>query len=148
MAERLRVQLPLSGPLAVKYKIEGDTQALRLEQINLSAGRVDDIQVNAQGRVLFGKWAQADPVQSIDLHVQAKSHATREPAAAFGLKLPELGALSAKGRLHTVSGTHRIDDFLVETGKGAPLKASLAGTAAQVAFFPQFKVGGISGRNG
>lgn len=143
MGKRLGVELPLSGPLAVKFIIEGNTRALRLEQINLTAGAVDAVKVEAQGRVQFGNWAEADPLRNIDLHVRAKSHDTKTLITVTGLQLPELGALSAQGWLHTVSGQHRIDDFLLETDKDAFLKGFLAGSAEKVVISPHPAVEGM-----
>jgi hypothetical protein len=143
MGERLGVELPLSGPLAVQYRIEGDTRALRLEQIKLSAGIVDEVLVDIKGSVQFGDWSQADPVQALELSVQASSNDTQAPAALLDLKLPELGPLKGQARLHTVSGKHRVDDFQLKTGKGAILKASIIGAAEQVIFFPRPGVNGI-----
>jgi hypothetical protein len=39
MAERVGLDLPLKGPLDLAFRIEGDTQALQLNQVRLSAGR-------------------------------------------------------------------------------------------------------------
>lgn len=143
MGERLGVPLPLSGPLAARYRIEGDTRALQLNRIELSAGASNAVQVNAQGQVRFGDWDLPDPVAGLDLQLAIESRDSKALAAVIGNELPDLGGLSARGRLHTVGGNHRIDDFLLTTGKNAPLQASLAGAVHQFIFMPGLAANGI-----
>ncbi|MEW6520834.1 MAG: AsmA-like C-terminal region-containing protein [Thermodesulfobacteriota bacterium] len=143
MGERLGVSLPFSGPLAVHYRIEGDTQALQLNGIKLSAGDGNAVQVSAWGRVGFGNWDLPDPLADIDLEVEMQSRDSKSLSAVLGKEMPDLGGLSARGRLHTVDGGHRIDDFLVTTEKNAPLQASLAGSAQHFTLMPKPAVAGI-----
>ncbi len=144
LGERMGVNIPLSGPVKADFRIEGEPQALRLEQFSLSAASGEGLQVDAQGHVRFGAWRQPEPLKDIDLKIQARSPDTRALALASGLSLPELGALHAELRLHTVSGGHRIDDFIIGTEKEAPVNASLSGRAERVSFSPDFGVDGIS----
>lgn len=143
MGERLGVPLPLSGPLAVHYRIEGDTQALRLNGIKLSAGDGNAVQLSARGRVSFGNWDLPDPLAGIDLEVEMQSRDSKSLSAVLGKELPDLGGLSARGRLHTVNGGHRIDDFFITTGTTALLQASLSGSAQHITFMPKPAVDGI-----
>lgn len=143
MGERLGMEIPLSGPLDIAYRIEGDTQALRLEKVDLSAGEKNGIQIKTGGRVAFGKWDQPDPIERIDLAVRMKSQDTRALGEALGKQVPELGRVTAQARLHTVSGNHRIDDVQVRIKDTMPLKLSVTGSAAQVIFFPKPAVKGI-----
>ena len=76
MMERLGLELPLSGPLQITYKIEGDTQALQLNEIKLRAGKANGIYVVSTGNLLFGNWALDDPLTNIDLSIQATSSDT------------------------------------------------------------------------
>ncbi len=108
MGERLGIDLPIDssmdGPLDIRYRIEGDTQALQLNKIDLSAGKKNGVQIGATGRVLFGKWDQADPIERIDLAVRLESRNTLTLGKALGKELPELGpvkldsAISKKGK--------------------------------------------------
>jgi len=142
MGERVGVPLPLSGPLEMHYSIEGDTRALQLNGIKLSAGD-DALQVTARGQVRFGNWDLPDPLDSIDLQVAMQSRDSKSLSALIGKELPDLGGLSAQGRLHTVEGSHRIDDFLIKTEKKAPLQASLTGSADHFTFMPHPAADGI-----
>ncbi|RJX28603.1 MAG: AsmA family protein [Desulfurivibrio sp.] len=144
MGERLGVSLPLSGPLAVHYRIEGDTRALQLNGIKLSAGDGTAVQLSARGRVGFGNWDLPDPLAGIDLEVEMQSRDSKSLSAVLGKELPDLGGLSARGRLHTVDGRHRIDDFLATTEKNAPLQASLTGSAQHFTLMPKPAVAGIA----
>ncbi len=144
MMERLGLELPLPGPLQITYKIEGDTQALQLNEIKLRAGKTDEIHVvSTGGRLLFGNWALDDPLTNIDLSIQATSSDTHALGTLWGKPLPELGALSAQGLVHTVSGKHRIDNFQLVSSERSPLQASIKGSADHVAFFGQPGIHGI-----
>jgi uncharacterized protein involved in outer membrane biogenesis len=144
MAERLGVELPLAGPLAASYRIEGDTQALQLEQIKAAAGSEKAFHVSAEGQVHFREWDTPDPLQMINLGLRANAHDTRTLATLLGTELPELGALGANARLQTVSNRHQISDFELRTAKGAPVTVSLSGAADHVVLLPEPAVEGIA----
>jgi hypothetical protein len=137
MGERLGLELPLAGPLDTRYRIEGDTQGLHLEQIKLAAGQKKAIQLSAEGQVHFRDWEQPDPLQMINLRLQVNSADSKALGKALGTELPELGAMSARARLQTVSGRHQIKDFQLETAKGARVTVSLSGVADHVQLLPE-----------
>ena len=143
MGERIGWQVPLSGPLDLKFRIEGDTRALQLNRIVLSGGSSDALKLGATGQLAFGAWDRSDPLRSIDLKWQVDSADSKSLGAVLGRELPELGALSARGRLHTVAGNHRLDDLRVHNAKAAPLQISLEGQAQHVAFWPKPAIDGI-----
>lgn len=144
LGERLDLDVPIAGSVAANYRIEGDTEALRLEQIKLAAGDKNAIQLSAEGQVHFRDWDQADPVQMTNLRLGASSRDTATLAKLLETELPELGALSAKARLQTVSNRHQIKDFELQTAKGAPLTVSLSGAADHVVLLPEPLVEGIA----
>lgn len=119
MSEVLGVNLPMKGPLAVSYKIGGDTEALQLNDIELSAGEKNGVQLDVGGELLFGDWGKTDPLQSIDLAISIDSSDTQSLAVVIGQQLPELGAINAQAHLHTVSGKQRIDDLNIRLGESA-----------------------------
>jgi hypothetical protein len=136
MGERLGLELPLAGPLDTSYRIEGDTQALRLEHIKLAAGGKKAVHLSAEGQVHFRDWDQPDPLQMINLRLQVNSADSKALGKALGTELPELGAMSARARLQTVSGRHQITDFRLQTAKGAGVTVSLSGLADHVELLP------------
>ena len=137
MADRLGLELPLAGPADVRYRIEGDTQALRLEQVKLTVGKKNVLQLSAEGQVHFRNWDAPDPLRMINLGLQMHSRDTRQLAKLLGTELPELGALTAEARLQTVSNRHRVTGFRLRTNKGAPLAVTLSGAAHQVVLLPK-----------
>ena len=142
--ERLHLKVPLAGPLTATYRIEGDTQALRLEQIELAAGEGKTIRMSAEGQVRFRDWDQADPLEMVNLAVQASSADSKGLAKVLGTELPELGALSARAKLQTVSNRHQIKDFQLQTAKGAPVAVALKGKVDDVVLLPKALVEGIA----
>ena len=60
------LDLPLSGPLDLGFRIAGDTPALQLNDIRLVAGTNRALVIKAVGSLDFGDWAQADPLKDID----------------------------------------------------------------------------------
>jgi hypothetical protein len=131
MAERVKTKLPVPGPMDLTFRIEGDSQALKLNQITFTAGRHDGVQVGAQGHLWFGPWDQADPFETIDLKLEAHANTTAL-GQLMEQQLPELGPLSAQAHFHTVSGQHRLDELFIQTSKDAPLSASVSGSVKHV----------------
>jgi hypothetical protein len=142
MAERAGLDLPLSGPLELRYRIEGDTQALELNQIKLSAGDKRKTLLGAEGRIHFGDWDQSDPMQSMDLAVRMSGRDTGFLSAWSEQDFPAL-AYQAQARLHTVDGQHRVDDYKMVTPRGEPLDVRETGSADKVTFLPAFSMEGI-----
>ena len=143
MAARFDLNLPLAGPLEVKYRIEGDSQALQLNAIDFTAGEEQGIQVAAAGSLHFGNWDLDDPLENIDLTIKATTNDTQALEALLGENMPDLGPLAAQALVHTVSGKHRIDNFRVQTGEKTALQASVAGSAENIAFFGQSGIQGV-----
>ena len=142
MAERAGMELPLSGPLDLGYRIEGDTRALELNQIRLSAGDKRKTLIGAEGRIHFGDWDQPDPIASMDLAVSMSGRDTGFLSAWTEQDFPPL-AYQSQGRLHTVDGQHRIDDYKLVTPPGEPLDIWEKGSADSVTFLPAFSMEGI-----
>ena len=144
MGERLGLNLPIDGPAEATYRIAGDTQALRLEEIKLRAGNENAVRLNAEGQVHFRDWDQPDPLWTINVGLRVNSRDTQTLAKLLGPELPELGALTAKARLRTVSDRHQITEFELRTAKEAPVSVLLSGTADRVVLFPNPAVEGMA----
>ena len=140
VTKRLGLEVPAFGPLDLNFRIEGSTPALKLNQIKLTAGREEGVHLGAQGQMSFGDWNQADPLESIDLEMQAQSHTARALSTWIGHKLPELGKLSAEARLHTVSGGNRLEQIHIGTSESAPLQVTVTGSAEKVTLLPELRV--------
>ncbi len=143
MTKTLGLDVPLNGAVNLAYRIEGDSDALALKQINLRIEDEAKLQVSAQGEVLFGDWKRVDPLQTINLKVQANAHNSAAFSQLFGQSLPELGGLIAVARLHTVDGKHRLDRVNIKSHTGAPLQLSLTGSVSNVTLFPQATMRGM-----
>jgi hypothetical protein len=137
LGERLGLTVPLDGPAESTFRIEGDSKALRLERIAMSAGKQGKLGLSASGQIYFGDWDQADPLQMINLYLEADSDNTRSLGRLLDTELPELGGLTAKARLQTVSNRHQITEFRLRTTRGAPADIELTGTADRVVFLPE-----------
>ncbi len=142
MAERAGLELPLNGALDLKYRIEGDTQALQLNQITLSARDTRATLLSATGQIRFREWDREDPLKAVDLVVDYSARDAGILRAWVEQEFPPL-AYSAHARFHTVAGQHRIDDFRFTTAAGEPLVVSDTGSAERVTFLPEFSLEGI-----
>jgi uncharacterized protein involved in outer membrane biogenesis len=140
MVERVGLQLPEFGPLDLNFRIEGSTQALKLNEIKLAAGKEDGVRTGVQGQLWFGDWDQADPFKTIDLKLQAESLTTHALGTFIEQELPELGPLKGEARLHTVSGKHRLDQLHIQTIEGAALAAAVSGAAEHVTMLPELRI--------
>ena len=137
MGERLGMTLKLSGPLRSSFKIKGDTQAMRFESIRLSAGRKNAVQIHAAGHIHCGAWRRKDPIQNMDIKVNATSYDTEAIGTLVGKSLPELGPLRMQARLVNVSGKRRVKDLVIRTTSEAPIDLSMTGAANHFAFSPE-----------
>ena len=143
-ARAVGLAVPLSGPLQLAFRIEGDTPALALNAVKLSAGSKRAVSFTAEGRLQFGSWTRSDPLDSLDLKVAAYSRTTQTLGKLLGTTaLPELGGLAARGRVHTVAGKHRIDDIALHTLKGAAVKVDVTGSAADLVVLPRPALAGL-----
>ncbi len=142
VARRVGVDIPLSGPLNLAGRIQGETQALQVNRIKLSAGNRRKTLIGAEGRVHFGNWSQADPLKSLDLALWVKGRDTDLISAWTGAPFPAV-AYHAKARLHTVSGRHRIDDYELALEQGEPLEITEKGSVDSISFLPKFRIQGI-----
>jgi uncharacterized protein involved in outer membrane biogenesis len=140
LAKRVGLELPTLGPLGLNFRIEGSTLALKLNDIQLSAGQEQGLLMGVQGQMSFGDWDQPDPFKTIDLKLEARSGTTQPLSAWIGHELPELGPISAEAHLHTVSGRHRLDQLQIHTGEAAPLKITVFGSAGQVVLLPELRI--------
>jgi uncharacterized protein involved in outer membrane biogenesis len=141
IAEQIGLDLPISGPLDVKYRIEGDTQALQLNQIALTAGEKKGSLLKAKGKLLFREWEQEDPLDALDLVVDFRSD-TEFLSVYAAQELPPL-TYNAHARFHTMSGQHRVDDIRVTSVKGEPLQITESGSVERITFLPTFGVEGF-----
>ncbi len=142
VARRVGLGLPLSGPLNLACRIQGETQALQVNQIKLSAGDKRKTLIGAEGRIQLGNLSLADPLESLDLALWVKGRNTDLLSAWTGAPFPAV-AYHAKARLHTVSGRHRVDDYELATEKGEPLEITERGSVDSISFLPEFRIEGI-----
>lgn len=143
-ARTLGLDAPLGGPLQLDFRIEGDTPALALTGIRLSAGSQRALSLKAEGQLQFGSWARPDPLDSLDLVIDASSRSTQVVSKMFGIAAgPEFGGLEGHARLHTVSGKHRVDDIALHTVKGAAVQVELTGSAADLVVLPRPALAGL-----
>jgi len=140
LAKRVSLDLPDFGPVDLTFRIEGSTQALKLNKIKLSGGQDGGIRIGAQGEMSFGDWDQADPFETIELKLQARSATTQLLSPWLGKKLPELGPLSGEAYFHTVSGRHRIDQLEIRTGESASLTVAVSGSAEHITLLPELRI--------
>lgn len=144
IAERMGLEVPLGDPLSADFRIEGSTNALRLEKIAVTAGTNKKVQLQANGHLHFGSWDQVDPVTDMNLDLRLSSRGT--PLLAKLLRqpsLPELGPLLAKAQVRSQSGKHRIDNIRINTTSDAPLSVMLKGVAGKLVILPEISIDGI-----
>jgi len=139
----LDLDMPLQGPFDIAFKIQGDTPALQLNAIRLKAGSQQALQITADGKMLFGDWSRDDPLESLDITLDAYSHTTQAIASLFHEEWPTLGALKMHARVHTLAGKHRIDDYSLRTVEGASVQVAMTGNAADLTVFPALFTDGM-----
>lgn len=142
ITDQYDLDFPVPGPLDVTYRIQGDTQALQLNRIVLSAGEKRDSLLKATGHLLFRDWELQDPLDSLDIVLDMVSNT--EILSAYAAQEPPPLNYRAHARVHTVDGVHRIDDFRLDSLPGEPLQVAEKGSADKVTFLPEISIQGIA----
>jgi len=99
LGERLGVDLPPLNPLSTNFFIKGSTKALRIEDIQLSAGSKDTVHVGATGKLSFGDWDRKDPLQELELMLSAIGRDAKTVGALLQQPLPAIKTLTESGLL-------------------------------------------------
>lgn len=146
LGERLGVELPPLNPLSMNFLIKGSTQALRIEDIQLSAGSKDTVHVGATGKLSFGDWDRKDPLEELELMLSASGRDAKAVGVLLQQPLPPIktltetdwlpsGPVTLKGVLTIANhnagfdggitvGTMEIDGKLQGSLKSEPLSVS------------------------
>jgi hypothetical protein len=101
--------LPDTGPVNGEAYLTGSLIDLELKDINITAGELKNVWINAQGRVGSIPLGQGQGVTGIDLSLLIKAGKAPQLFANLGFELPEINDVSAQTRLHG-SGEHLIVD--------------------------------------
>ena len=118
LAKILDRPLPELGPLEGRFVLTGSAEALKLGDLDLRIGSVDQLSIVAAGAVDDIRLRPDPAVRGVEVGLEATAPSTAALANALGRRLPELGALRASGRL--TGGLDRLDLEGVDLRAGPP----------------------------
>ncbi len=122
--------LPDTGPVTGKARLVAMDKRLALEDLNVTAGKVDTVWINAQGRLGSIPLDSKSSVSEIDISLSIESEETPLLFAGFDVSMPELDSVSAQARIHGSGDRLIFDDIAVRTTDPGGVKAWLSGNAA------------------
>lgn len=144
MTQSVDLDIPVKGPMNIRFFISGDTPALLFHNIALEAGQKEALIIKANGLLQFGDWANDDPLDVIEMSLQINSRTTASFAQLIhSPTLPELGPLALNANIKTSNGQHVIKQFHLKTDKHKAITIDISGGASSLSFLPHLTVDGI-----
>lgn len=144
ITESVDLDLPLNGPINIRFFISGDTPALLFHDIALEAGQKEALIIKANGLLQFGDGTNDDPLDVIEMSLQMNSHTTASFAQLIhSPTLPELGPLVLNANIKTTNGRHVINQFHLKTAQHKAITIDISGGASSLSFLPHLTVDGI-----
>jgi hypothetical protein len=118
--------VPALGPVSAKGLVRGTSDVVAIENINIKAGRPDNVLVKWQGRVGKFPLGGDDPVAEVQTFGFLEAARSSDFAALFGIKLPDIGPVHGSWRETDRRGVYAVDDlkFVAGDGKNFQLNAS------------------------
>jgi hypothetical protein len=118
LAKILDRPLPELGPVDGSFALTGSSEAMKLADLDLRVGSADRLTVAATGTVDDIRLQPDLVVRGVALRLEARTPSTATLANTLGVRLPELGALRASGRL--TGGLDRLDLEGIDLSTGPP----------------------------
>ncbi len=124
--------VPALGPVSAKALIRGTTDILSVEDVDITAGTPDNVQIKWQGRI--GKFPLGGdrPIAEVQTFGALQAARSSDFAALFGIKLPDIGPVHATWREIDRRGTYGVEDVKFVAGDGERFKLSATGRVASV----------------
>jgi uncharacterized protein involved in outer membrane biogenesis len=122
--------LPEMGPISAQARLTGSLAQLSLEDIAVQAGGSGPFQVISQGRIGRLPGPSDMTVSEVDLTASLQANSIRLLASAFGIEVPELGAVSVRTRILGSSDRFQLAEIDASTAHGKGLNIGLTGKIA------------------
>jgi hypothetical protein len=122
--------VPAMGPVSVKGFVRGTSDVVAIENIDIAAGRPDDVIVKWQGRVGKFPLGGDDPIAEVQTFGSLEAASSSDIAALFGFKLPDIGPVHASWRETDRRGVYAVDDLKFAAGDGKTFQLNATGRVA------------------
>jgi hypothetical protein len=122
--------VPALGPVSVKGFVRGTSDVVAIEDIDITAGRPDNVQVKWQGRVGKFPLGGDDPIAEVQTFGSLEAANSSDFAELFGFKLPDIGPVHASWRETDRRGVYAVDDLKFAAGDGKTFQLNATGRVA------------------
>jgi len=136
--------VPTLGPVSAQGLVLGTTDVLSIEDVVVSAGHPEDVQVKWRGRI--GQFPLGGDQLIADVQTFGSLQATRfsNLAALFGFELPDIGPVFASWRETDRDGTYGMDNVNISAGDIETLKLNATGSIASVIRLDEVFLDGVN----
>ncbi len=124
--------VPTLGPVSAKGLVLGTTDVLSIEDVDITAGKPDNVQIKWQGRIGEFPLGGDRPIAEVQTFGSLQAARSSDFAALFGIKLPDIGPVHATWRESDRSGIYGVDDVKFVAGDGKTFQLNAAGRVASV----------------
>ena len=124
--------VPTLGPVHAAGLILGTTDVISIENIDVAAGKPDELQIKWQGRI--GKLPLGGDRPIADVHTYGSLRAARSSdfTDLLEIKLPDIGPVQASWRETDRNGIYGVEDVRFVAGDDTTFKLTATGSVASV----------------
>jgi hypothetical protein len=122
--------VPSLGPVSAKGFVRGTSDVVAIEDIDITAGRPDNVQVKWRGRVGKFPLGGDDPIAEVQTFGSLEAASSSDFAEFFGFKLPDIGPVYASWRETDRRGVYAVDDMKFAAGDGKTFQINATGRVA------------------
>jgi hypothetical protein len=120
------------GPVSARGFVHGTSDAVAIEDIDISAGRPENVLVKWQGRVGRFPLGGDDPIAEVQTFGTLEAASTSDFAALFGFQLPDIGPVHVSWRETDRRGVYAVDDVKFAAGDGKTFQLNATGRVASL----------------
>ncbi|BCG63194.1 MAG: hypothetical protein methR_P0888 [Methyloprofundus sp.] len=106
-------EIPNVGSLFGEFLLKGNSHSLQIPYFKLSAGRENQLMLNASGVISEIPLRQKTQAQAVDIDLTATMPSSADLSLLLGSEVPDLGELSIKGKLTDHDGIFAIQNLLI-----------------------------------
>ena len=131
-ARQFNEAIPLMGPLAGTARLSIVTDVLLIDEIKLTAGDKQTLQIDARGDIKLGVTVDKMMLAGLTLDLDLQAPSTTSLTTLTGTDIPALGRIKAAAHVSDSSGLTAITALDVKVDKGKDLQLTVNGSLADL----------------
>ncbi len=131
-ARQFNEAIPLMGPLAGSARLSMVSDVLLIDEIKLTAGDSQKLQIDARGDIKLGVTAGKIMLAGLTLDLGLQAPSTTSLTTLTGTEIPALGRIKAAAHVSDSGGLTAITALDVKVDKGKDLQLAVNGSLADL----------------